>query len=360
LPLPAPKAGRMAPGALAKRIPKIHLHCHLEGTLRPATFVELAAKHGVGLRYRPSNAGGEAGSQGDPADPYRFEGMGEFLYLFAAVSRSLREPSDYARLAAEFVDDALAQGVIYGELFVSPPVWSFFNPSLDVRSTMEAIVSELRRARPRAIFRLLPDLTRNFGEAKAMETARAMAAMTDLDVVGVSLGGDEVRFPPRLFAEPFAYARSQGLHCVAHAGEVGGAASVRDAVELLGAERIGHGIRALDDPGTVEVLASRGIPLEICPTSNRLTGAVLIDHPHPYVDFDRLGCVVTIDSDDPALFDTSITGEYELVESTAGPAALERYVRNAIEATFAQPIEKQSMRAHLDRAVAELHERSSS
>ena len=118
MPLPAPKAGRMAPGALAKRIPKIHLHCHLEGTLRPATFVELAAKHGVGLRYRPSNAGGEPGSQGDPADPYRFEGMGEFLYLFAAVSRSLREPSDYARLAAEFVDDALAQGVIYGELDV--------------------------------------------------------------------------------------------------------------------------------------------------------------------------------------------------------------------------------------------------
>jgi adenosine deaminase len=356
LPLPAPKAGRMAPGALAKRIPKIHLHCHLEGTLRPATFVELAAKQGVGLRYRPK----EAEEQGDPADPYRFEGMGEFLYLFAAVSRSLREPSDYARLAAEFVDDALAQGVIYGELFVSPPVWSFFNPSLDVRSTMEAIASELRRARPRAIFRLLPDLTRNFGEAKAMETARAMATMTDLDVVGVSLGGDEARFPARLFVEPFAYVRSQGLHCVAHAGEVGAAAGVRDAVELLGAERIGHGICALDDPGTVELLSSRGIPLEICPTSNRLTGAVLVDHPHPYVDFDRLGCVVTIDSDDPALFDTSITGEYELVESTAGPAALERYVRNAIEATFAQPTEKRAMRAQLDRAVAELHERSSS
>ena len=381
----------MGLGLLAKRIPKIHLHCHLEGTLRPATFVELAAKHGVGLRYRPvilrqaqddtgsvqddtgsvqddtgsaqddtGSAQDGDGGQGDPAEPYRFEGMGEFLYLFAAVSRSLREPSDYARLAAEFVDDALAQGVIYGELFVSPPVWSFFNPSLDTRSTMEAIVSELRRARPRATFRLLPDLTRNFGEARAMETARAMATMTDLDVVGVSLGGDEVRFPARLFVDPFAYARSQGLNCVAHAGEVGGAASVRDAVELLGAQRIGHGIRALEDPRTVELLASRGIPLEICPTSNRLTGAVLADHPHPYVEFDRLGCLVTIDSDDPALFDSSITREYELVENTAGPAALERYVRNAIEATFAQPIEKQAMRAQLDRAVAELHERSSS
>jgi adenosine deaminase len=359
----------MALGALAKRIPKIHLHCHLEGTLRPATFLELAAKHGVGLRYRPpfDSAQGDKGgpfdcAQGDTGseDPYRFEGLQELLYLFAAVSRSLREPDDYARLAREFVDDALAQGVIYGELFVSPSVWTFFNPTVDVRATMEAIVTELRRARPRAIFRLLPDLTRNFGEAEAMETARTMVTMTDLDVVGVSLGGDEVRFPARLFVEPFAYVRSQGLHCVAHAGEVGGAESVRDAVELLGAERIGHGVRALNDPNTVELLATRGIPLEICPTSNRLTGAVLTDHPHPYVDFDRLGCVVTIDSDDPALFKTSITGEYELVESTAGPGALERYVRNAIEATFAQPIEKQAMRAQLDRAVAELHERSSS
>src|ERR1700722_18012196 len=353
----------MAPGALAKRIPKIHLHCHLEGTLRPATFVELAATHGVGLRYRPATLRpfdklrpGLVRDDGDPADPYHFEGIGEILYLFAAVSRSLREPSDYARLAAEFVDDALAQGVIYGELFVSPPVWSFFNPSLDVRSTMEAIVSELRRARPRAVFRLLPDLTRNFGEDSAMETARALTAMTDLDIVGISLGGDEARFPARSFVEPFAYARSQGLHCVAHAGEVAGAASVRDAVELLGAERIGHGLRALDDPSTVELLATRGIPLEICPTSNRLPGAVLADHPHPYVDFDRLGCIVTIDSDDPALFHTSIAREYELVESIAGPAALERYVRNAIEATFASPSEKLAMRAQLDAAIAELHE----
>src|SRR5579863_4312735 len=373
----------MAPGSLAERIPKIHLHCHLEGTLRPATFVELADKHGVPLRYRPAPPPSFDGvypersrgaqddrqglepfdcAQGDTGarDPYRFNGLQEFLYLFAAVSRSLREVDDYARMAREFVDDALAQGVVYGELFVSPSVWTFFNPMLDVRATMEAVVTELRRARPRAVFRLLADLTRNFGEASAMETARAAARMTDLDVVGVSLGGDEVRFPARLFVEPFAYARAQGLHCVAHAGEAGAAASVRDAVGLLRAERIGHGLRALDDPRTIELLAERRIPLEICPTSNRLTGAVLADHPHPYVDFDRLGCVVTIDSDDPALFDTSITREYEIVESIAGPAALERYVRNAIEATFAQPIEKQAIRARLDEAVAELHERSSS
>jgi adenosine deaminase len=344
----------MALTELARRIPKIHLHCHLEGTLRPATFVELAGKHGVGLRYR------DAGSPADPADPYRFESLQEFLYLFAAVSRSLKDPQDYARLAREFVEDALAQGVIYGELFISPSVWTFFNPSLHVRSTMEAIVTELRRAQPQATFKLLPDLTRNFGETTAMETARAMATMTDFDVIGVSLGGDEMRFPAKLFVEPFAYARSEGLHCVAHAGEADGAASVRDAIELLQAERIGHGIRALEDSATVELLCARQIPLEVCPTSNRLTGVALPDHPNPYVDFDRLGCIVTIDADDPAVLRTSIQREYELVESAAGSAALERYVRHAIDATFAPAAEKLAMRAQLETAVAELHQRSSS
>jgi adenosine deaminase len=348
----------MGSSLLAARIPKIHLHCHLEGALRAPTFVELAQKHQVPLRYHPlagDGSGGTAGqAQGDPADPYRFASLREFLYLFAAVSRSLKDPEDYARLAREFVEDALRQGVIYGELFVSPSVWTFFHPNLDVRATLEAIVTELRGAPPRATFKLLPDLTRNFGVESAMATARAMAEMTDLDVIGVSLGGDEARFPASLFVEPFAYARAQGLRCVAHAGESDGAASVRDAVELLGAERIGHGIRALEDPAVVELLAGRRVPLEICPTSNRLTGVDLERYPHPYVDLDRQGCLVTIDADDPAVFESSIAQEYEIVEKAAGAQALERYARNAVEAAFATAFEKARMRAEIEQAIAEL------
>jgi adenosine deaminase len=347
--------------SLAARIPKIHLHCHLEGSVREQTFVELADKHGVPLCYRPK-AGNEPRSdtratraaQDDIGDPYRFETFEEFLYIFAAVSRSLREPEDYARMAREFVEDALAQGVIYGELFVSPSVWKFFNQKLDVRATMEAIVTELRAARPRATFNLLPDLTRNFGAASALETARAAAAMTDLDVIGVSLGGDELRFPAELFAEAFAYARSRGLHCVAHAGEAEGPRSVRAALENLNAERIGHGIRALEDPATVALLADRGVALEICPTSNRVTGSQLADYPNPYVDFDRAGCIVTVDCDDPAIFRTSIAQEYARVESVAGAAALERYVRNAIAASFAPPGLKRAMELQVESALTEL------
>jgi adenosine deaminase len=339
---------------LAARIPKIHLHCHLEGALRASTFLELADKRGVPLRYKPGRKASFDSAADDTADPYRFETFQEFLYLFAAVSRSLREPEDYARLAREFVEDALEQGVIYGELFVSPSVWTYFNPSLDVRAAMQAIVGELRAGQPRATFKLLPDVTRNFGARSAMATVRAIATMTDLDVVGVSIGGDELRFPARLFADAFAYARAQGLRCVAHAGEADGPASVHDALELLGVERIGHGIRAIEDPALVELLAARRIPLEICPTSNRLTGTELREHPHPYIDLDRCGCVVTIDCDDPAIFHTSIAREYAAVERVAGPAALERYVRNAIAATFAAPHAKREMESQLAAAVAEL------
>jgi adenosine deaminase len=337
---------------IAQAVPKVHLHCHLEGALRAATFVELAAEHGVPLRYHPSGKQQEAWTDEptepvDPKNPYRFKDFPEFLLMFAAVSRSLQTPGDYARLGREFVEDALAQNVMYGELFVSPSVWTFFNPGLDVRACFEALVHELRAARPRATFKLLPDLTRNFGEASAMGTAKLAVSFADLDVIGVSLGGDEARFPPELFVEAFEFVRSQGMHTVAHAGEAAGAESVRVAVEVLGAQRIGHGIHALRDRSVVELLARRQIPLEICPTSNILTGAALPDYPHPYVDLDRAGCVVTIDADDPTLFGTSIEREYTLVEQVVGSNTLTRFVRNAIDASFASDEHKAAMHSRL-------------
>lgn len=335
--------------ALARRIPKVHLHCHLEGSLRGASFVELAGKHGVPLRYRPDRdaaANDEAVEPANPADPYRFKDFQEFLLAFAAVSRALQEPEDYARLAREFVEDALSQNVVYGELFVSPSVWTFFHPALDVRETAAAIVEELRAARPRATFALLVDLTRNFGSESALQTARLAASLADLDVVGIGLGGDEARFPPELFVDAFDYARATGLHCVAHAGEAAGPHSVRTAVELLGAERIGHGIAALEDPSVVELLAARRVPLEICPTSNAITGAA-IPGSDAFAEFDRAGCVVTVDADDPTMFHTSIEAEYALVEAVVGSDALARYVGNAIDASFAAADLKTAMHARL-------------
>ncbi len=331
--------------AFAPVIPKVHLHCHLEGSLRAATFVELAGRHGLPLRYDPAGPAPREG-EADPADPYRFADFREFLLTFAAVSRALADPDDYGRLAREFVQDALAQNVAYGELFVSPSVWTFFHPELDVRAVFANIAGELRSAAPRAEFRLIVDLTRNFGSERAMDVARLATRLDDCEVVGVGLGGDEARFPPEAYAEPFALARASGLRCVAHAGEAAGPQSVQAAVEVLGAERIGHGISALRDPEVLRMLAERRIPLEICPTSNERTG-VALRGVHAFTAFERAGCIVTIDADDPALFRTSIEAEYAWVEGIAGSDALARYVGNAIDASFAGPPRKRALHARL-------------
>lgn len=336
--------------AYLSAVPKVQLHCHLEGTLAAATFLELTHRDGISTRYRP---GEELEGPRDPAEVYRFADFGEFLLTFAAVSRALRAPADYSRLAREFVTDALARRVVFGELFISPSVWQFFHPALDVRAAVAAISAELRAARAQgAAFSLIVDLTRNFGAERALETARLAAALTDFDVVGIGLGGDEARFPAEMFHAAFDFARSRGLHTVAHAGEAAGAASVRAAIEVLHVERIGHGVRALEDSSVVELLRERRIPLEICPTSNFLTGAAARDDIHPFVELDRAGVIVTIDADDPTLFGTSITNEYRYVVECTGRRTLQRFIEQAAQASFLdfpqRTALKERLRAELD------------
>ncbi len=324
-------------------LPKIHLHCHLEGTLRAETFVELTRRYGMSTRYRP---GSDMPGPSDPSEVYRFKSFQEFLLTFAAVSRALATPDDYARLAREFVRDAVLQNVVYGELFISPSVWSYFNPALDVPATIRSIVAELN-ALQAASFSLIVDVTRNFGAESAMRTARIAAGLAGEGVIGIGLGGDEARYPAPLFKDVFAFARAHGLNVVAHAGEAAGAQSVRDAVEVLGAQRIGHGIRALEDARVIDLLREREIPLEICPTSNFLTGVASRERRHPVAELDAAGIIVTIDADDPTLFGTSITHEYAFVAQEVGIDALRRFVHQAVDASFLDGIAKQALHGRI-------------
>jgi len=336
---------------LLRAMPKVQLHCHLEGTLRAASFVDLARKHGVALSYRPHGAGPFPKDEPpvDPGDPYAFRDFEGFLLAFAAVSRSLAEPEDYRLLASQYLEDAVAQNVAYAGLFVSPSVWQFFHKTMDVHACMAAIREACEAARQAhgIEIAMIVDLTRNFGVESAMRTAKLAVDMQDLGVIGVGLGGDEVHYPPEIFEGCFTFARENGLHCVAHAGESAGAASVRNAVEMLQAERIGHGIRALEDPSIVQLLVDKKIPLEICPTSNFLTGVAFGEAPHPLIDLDAAGCIVTIDADDPALFKTTLTDELVYAAEIAGGDAPVRFTRNAIEASFAPKQMKERLRERL-------------
>ena len=317
-------------------LPKVQLHCHLEGTVRAETFRALARKYGV-----------ELGERASAERTYAFGTFGEFLLLFAKVTETLRQPEDFAQVARDYVVDAAAQGVVYAEIFISPSVWTFFHPELDVRATVEAIRTALDDAgRPLGIeVALIADLTRNFGAERAEAVARTAVALRPYGVIGVGLGGDEARFPPGPYARAFAIARDGGLHGVAHAGEAAGPDSVRAAVEILGAERIGHGVRAIEDPAVVALLAERRIPLEVCPTSNRLTGAAPAGAIHPLGALDAAGCVITIDADDPALFGTTLLDEYRWVAENFGRDTVVRFASNGIEASFAPPALKVRLRA---------------
>ncbi|HUA07886.1 MAG TPA: adenosine deaminase [Candidatus Acidoferrales bacterium] len=326
-------------------LPKIHLHCHLEGCLRAQTFVDLTRRYGLTTRYRPGQP--DLAGPTEAARVYEFADFPEFLLIFGAVSRALASPDDYALLAREFVADALAQNVVHGELFISPSVWAFFHKELDVPATIRTIVAELRAARAHGVeFSLILDVTRNFGVESAMRTAQLAASLAGEGVIGVGVGGDEANFPAELFAGVFAFARANGLHAVAHAGEAAGAQSVRAAIEI-GAERIGHGVRAIEDPSVVALLRERGIPLEISPTSNARTGVVPLEADHPLYALDASGVRVTIDADDPAIFGTSISREYALVAQRAGIAALQRFIAQAAEASFLAPAEKRELLGRL-------------
>jgi adenosine deaminase len=341
----AASAGGDSLDRFVRSLPKVQLHCHLEGTMQPETFRALAAERGVE----------SARARGPLEHTYAFATFREFLLTFAEVCKTLQRPEDYARLARDYLIDAAAQNVRHAELFISPSVWTFFHADLDVDATVAAMreVFDTEGAALGMSVAMICDLTRNFGVERAFETARLAVRLAEanLGVVGVGLGGDEANFPPALYREPFAYARAHGLHAVAHAGEAAGAESVRDAVEVLCAERIGHGVRAREDEAVLDLLVERRIPLELCPTSNRLTGAVPAGEPHPIGDLDRRGVICTVDADDPALFSTTLNREYRIVGEACGTNALGRFAANAIEVSFASPERRAELRHELAAAL---------
>ncbi|HVA37872.1 MAG TPA: adenosine deaminase [Candidatus Dormibacteraeota bacterium] len=327
-------------------LPKVELHVHLEGTISPELLIALAHRHGVDLGARRGLP---------PEELYRFADFQEFLRLFADVCAALREPQDYGVLAAGYARTAAAEGVRYAEVFISPSVWTYFHRDLDVRAGVEEIRAAFDQEERRSglVVRMIADLTRNFGPERGAQTLALADSLRDLGVVGIGLGGDERRFPARDFTAVFLRAKELGLHTVAHAGEAEAAWSVRDAVELLGAERIGHGVSAVEDPSVVALLLERGVAVEVCPTSNERTGAWRPKTPHPLVALDRAGVPVVIDSDDPALFGTTLINEYARVAEMTSPEAVRRFARNAVARSFADEPLKRTLLASIDAHAGE-------
>jgi aminodeoxyfutalosine deaminase len=295
------------------RIPKVELHVHLEGSMRPAVLLELARRNGIGL---------PAQDEGGLKRWFRFTDFDHFVQVYLACSRALRRPEDFQLLALDVLAEQAYQNIAYTEAHftISTHLTNGVNGEEVLAALAEAIAEGERRYG--VTLRLIPDIVRNIGVKPADLTLEwALAGWRRGIVVALGLSGSESRFPSDPFREHFAAAKREGLHRVAHAGEHAGPESIRSVLRDCEAERIGHGVRAVEDPGLVEELRAAQIPLEVCPTSNLCLGVTPDLASHPFDRLYRAGVGLSVNSDDPAFFNTNLTLEYLRLHQTFGYTA---------------------------------------
>ena len=299
---------RMSPPELSPRIaalPKAELHLHLEGSIWPRTLCALMARHGV-------NA-----TEEEVREHYRFVNFQGFLETFKRVTSFLREPQDYVLVINDLGERLLEQNVVYAEVTLSVGV--ILLRKQHPEATLEALLRATEPFEGRGLRILwVFDAVRQLGAEAAMAVVESAERCKSRAIVAFGIGGDEMSGPTAEFRAVYDRAEEIGLHRLIHAGEIGGPDKIREAIEFLGVERIGHGIAAMNDPALMDLLAERKIPLEICPHSNLRTGALarqlkrenaqIEDHPLPTLF--RHGIPVVLSTDDPALFQTTLQEEY--------------------------------------------------
>jgi adenosine deaminase len=322
-------------------LPKSELHVHLEGSIPLWALFEILTRHG-----------------GDPEVPdlqalerrFAYRDFPHFLAMWTWKHGFLRDAEDFAFLAEAAAREWLAQNITYVEAHYSPTDAS--QTGLSVGELTRAV----RRGLDRVVgveVRLICDVVRDSPIPRALRTAEEAAELQDLGVVGIGLGGPEHSHPPEPFAPVFARARALGLHTTAHAGEAAGPESVRGAVEVLQAGRIGHATRAIEDPGLVELLAREQTPLELCPISNLRTGAVPSLESHPVRTYFERGLKVTLNTDDPPMFNTTLTGEFVALHEVHGFTRedLLTLLHNALDASWMRDSDKTRRHLELDQAA---------
>lgn len=294
---------------------KAELHVHLEGSMEPATLREI----------EPSL---------DPdliRERYTYTDFPGFLRSYVWANRFLVGPDEYALAARRLFQRLAGENVVYCELNLSVGVMLWRGQ--DFHAILDAVQKEASASQVEV--RYILDAVRQWGPVPAWEVAHLAVERSDDGVVGFGIGGDEANGPAGWFAHVFDYVRSHGLHLAPHAGETCGAESVWDSIRL-GAERIGHGINSVEDPALMRHLRDRGIPLEICISSNVCTGATRSLAAHPVRRLYDAGVPITLNTDDPAMFRTTLSGEYEIAAREFGfsESELDEIASNAFRFRF--------------------------
>ncbi|MCF2527757.1 adenosine deaminase [Yinghuangia soli] len=339
-------AAAAAPGsatdAFLAGLPKAELHVHLEGSLLPATLLTLARKHGLDT-IPPTVEAIESW--------YEFQDFGHFIKVYVASVEALRDEADFALLAAETGRSLAAQNVRYAEVHVS--LQSHLVRGIPAEVVFAGIEAGRRDAERDTGIRLrwIPDFAGQFGPEAGELTLDAVLKHGPSSVIGFGVGGIEVERDQ--FEAVFARARAEGLKSLPHAGEVEGADRVWSAVRALKADRIGHGIRSMDDPELVAHLRDTQLPLDVSPTSNLRTSAVARPEDHPLPRMIEEGLMVTLNSDDPPMFGTTLQGEYRFVRDLGlGTPAILELARNGVRASFLDADGKRELLAEIDTYAA--------
>jgi len=323
--------------------PLVELHRHLDGNVRLETVLDLGRRHGIDLPAWTT----------EELRPYvqvteRVPSLLAFIAKFGVLRKVVVDYDAVRRIVRENLEDAAREGIDYIELRFSP-YFMGEEHGLDTMRVVEAACDALEEARGRVPVRakLIGIISRHYGPETAWIETDAAIRCRDRGVVALDLAGDEANFPGELFVDHFRKAREAGLRTIAHAGEAAGAASVRQAVLGLGAERIGHGIRCIEDPAVVDLLAERGIALEVCPTSNVHTSTVASYAVHPLPALLRRGLAVTLNTDDPSISGIDLAHEYRIAVDELGlsEADLRRMQENALAAAFLTADERTALLA---------------
>lgn len=336
-----------------RELPKAELHLHLEGSLAPETLGELGARHGLPTATM---------SVKEIAARFQYADFAGFLDAFKWVTSHLHEPDDYALITTRLIEQLARENILYAEITHSAGVIlakrQEFGPRFEA---MLAAAAEASR-RTGVEVRWILDGVRDFGASHVMEVAELAALYRDRGVVALGIGGTEAPGSPELFRDAYAFARRRGLHAHVHAGETVGPESIWGAIRALNAERIGHGLTTIEDPALMDYLVQERIPVEVCLTSNLETGALarLLKSPgaaplsgHPLRTFFDRGMQVTLATDDPGMFQTSLSREYELATQTFGflPLEIARLAETSFEAAFLEEEPKH-------RLLERFHQRS--
>ena len=323
-------------------LPKAELHLHLEGSIRPAVAVALAGRQGIPL------------TEDAVLQRYAYTNFTEFIEAFKWVTSFLREPADFALIASDLAQQLLTQNVTYAEVTLSVGVMLLRkqNP----QANFEAILAAAEPFAAKGLrLNWVFDGVRQFGPDLAEKVLDSALLCNSPRIVAFGIGGDELQVATKEFRRVYQRAADAGLHRLMHAGETGGPEKIREAVELLGVERIGHGIAAIHDPALMDLLAARRIALEVCPVSNLRTGALATQRKspaaslreHPLPQLLRHGIPVVISTDDPSMFHTSLIEEYRHAHAMGlRESELVQLVENSFAFSFLTPDERSPRCAH--------------